>query len=191
MSVNKNWTPKEAQAANDAALHENPERNPNDPTLPLFQWHGLNYLDQLHEQFKQGSKFALMQALRECARCGLVMPEWVATNYIKAHDTILNYRSKDWNEVLCSPIPKGANLNALRKKRALQFGVLNEARDILSRSPERAIDAGLFEEVGNKFHIGKTLAEEYCRSAEKITGFPLRETKLQTVRKKQKNPTKF
>lgn len=183
--VRKEWTAEQAQAANDIFFRKNPDKKRCDPASPFSQWYGLHCLDQFHEQFKRGNKFALMQALRECARCNLVMPEWVAVNYIKAHDTILNYRSKDWNEVFGNPIPKGANLNALRKKRALQLGVLIEATDILSRNPERPIDAGLFEEVGKKFHIGKTLTEEYCRSAEKVSGFTLREIK------NKKNPTKF
>ena len=119
--VNKDWTIEEAQAANEAALRKNPERSYSDPTLPLFQWVALHNLDNLHTQYIQGNKFALMQAIRECARCDFVMPPWVGSAYIKAFDTILNYKSKDWNEVFGSPIAKNANLNALRKKDGLDL----------------------------------------------------------------------
>ena len=139
-----------------------------------------------------------MQAIRECARCDFVMPPWVGSAYIKAFDTILNYKSKDWNEVFGSPIPKNANLNALRKKRRLRFAVLNEVNNILSRNPWQPIDVGLFEEVGKKFCIGKTLAQEYYYSAKKIMGRSnpdidklLLSEMVRVYLTKNKNPTKL
>lgn len=44
----KDWTLEEAQAANAAALLENPERNDSDPTLPIFQWFALHELSLIH-----------------------------------------------------------------------------------------------------------------------------------------------
>lgn len=197
--VNKDWTLEEARAANESALLENPERSYSDPTLPLSRWVALHRLDDLHTQYMQGNKFALMQAIRECTCCDLVMPPWVGSAYIKAFDTVLNYKSKDWNEVFGDPIPKGANLHALRKKRELKFAVHSEAIKILQADSEQAIDAGLFEKVGEKFHIGKTQAEEYCRDVEKVSGFLLKEARAichyyaslnkQLKPKKRKNPT--
>jgi hypothetical protein len=168
--VSISWTVEEALAANEAALIENPSRS-FDPTLPLYQWKALKRLILLREQYEQGEKFALMLAIRECANHDLVMPQWVASNYITAFDTNLNYRSKDWNEVFGNPIPKGLNLDALRKRRVLEYGVLNEVRDILKCDPSQAIDAGLFERVGEKFNIGKTLTEDYYYSAAKKMGY--------------------
>ena len=110
--VNKNWTLKEAMAANEAALVESPERSSADPTLPLFQWAALHELELLRVGYEQGKKFALMLAIRKCANHDLIMPSWVGAGYCAAIDTILNYRSKDWNEVFGSPIPKNAHLNA-------------------------------------------------------------------------------
>ncbi|PSJ18447.1 hypothetical protein [Nitrosomonas supralitoralis] len=199
--VNKNWTIEEAQAANDAVLLESPERSFADPTLPLSQWAALHNLDNLHTQYIQGNKFALMQAIRECARCDLVMPPWVGSAFRKAFDTIANYKSDNWNEVFGDPIPKGAHLNALKKKRNLKYAVHLEAINILQADVEQAIDAGLFERIAEKFHIGKTQAEEYCRDVEKTTGFFLREARAvsqfydrlngQSKPKKRRNPTKL
>ncbi|MDO8335036.1 MAG: hypothetical protein Q7T35_10255 [Nitrosomonas sp.] len=177
----KDWTLEEAKAANAAALLENPERNDSDPTLPIFQWFALHELDNLHARYKQGEKFALMLAIRQCANHDLVMPPWVATAYIKVFDVVLNCNSKDWNEVFGNPIPKGAQLNALRQKRRLKFAVFNEVNDILKRDPSRAIDGILFDEVGEKFGISKTLADEYYYSVKKILPISI----------KNKNPTKL
>lgn len=199
--VNKDWTFKEAQAANQLALLKNPERSYSDPTLPLCQWSALHNLDNLHTKFIEGNKFALMQAIRECARCDIVMPPWVGSAYIKAFDTILNYKSDNWNQVFGNPIPKGSHLNALRKKRELKHTVHLEALNILQADLNQPIDAGLFERVAAKFHIGKTQAEEYCRNVEKSTGLLLKEARSinqfyshlngHLKQKKRKNPTKL
>lgn len=169
--ANIDWTLEEAWAANEAAKAENPERSFADPTLPFPRWVALHNLEQLRARYEQGNKFALMSAIRECANHDLIMPRWVGAGYIAAFDTILNYRSKDWNEVFGSPIQKGANLAALRKKRRLKFAVFNEIVEIRQRDPDRAIDAGLFESVGKQFNIGKTLAEEYYYAAVMQVGF--------------------
>lgn len=166
--VNKDWTLEEALKANEAALQENPERTIADPTLPFSQWVGLNQLGHLEDLYREGEKFALMQAIRECARCDLAMPRWVSKAYIRAFDDILNYKSKDWNEVFGSPLKKGANLNALRNQRMLQFDVYLAVCDILNSSPRQPIDIGLFEKVGERFNIGKTLAQKYYYSAKKV-----------------------
>lgn len=163
--VSINWTFEEAMAAHEAALVENPNREYADPTLPLFQWVALHELERLRGEYEQGNKFSLMLAIRICACNSSVLPSWIVEGYIGAFDEILNYRSKDWNEVFGSPIKKGAQLNALEKKRRLEFAVLNEVKLIRKSNPDQAIDAGLFELVGNKFNIGKTLAAEYYYSA--------------------------
>lgn len=82
---------------------------------------------------------------------------------------MLNCREKSWDVVFGAPFPKGANIRARRKKRTLMFAVLNEVRRIRDSDPERTIDAHLFEEVGAKFNIGKTLADEYYYAALHLT----------------------
>lgn len=135
-------------------------------------------LDDLHIQYKQGNRFALMQAIDRCARGRLVMPKWVIVAYGEAFDAIATHKSKNWNEVLGHPLPKGANLAALRRKQTLQWRVYNEVVDLIHRNPSRAIDASLFEEAGEKFGIKKTLAEKYCRDAEKTDSINLVDVKL-------------
>lgn len=135
-------------------------------------------LDDLHIKYKQGDRFALMQAINHCAKGRLVMPTWVTVAYGEAFNAIATHKSKNWNEVLGDPLPKGANLAALRRKQTLQWRVYNEVVDLIHRNPSRAIDASLFEEAGEKFGIKKTLAEKYCRDAEKTDSINLAYIKL-------------
>lgn len=147
------------------------------PVSPLNQWHALRYLENLHSEYDQGSNLALMKAIRTCAYHGLIMPQWVSANFILVIDRVLAYESKSWDDVLRSPFPKNTNINSLKKKERLKFEVFAEARNILDNNHNQPIDAGLFEKAAEKFGIGKTQAEEYCREVERITGGTLKQYK--------------
>lgn len=176
--VNKDWTFENVQAAHKAALLENPARHPCDPTLPFPQWYALRKLDVLQTSYEQGNTFALMSAINICATYEVIMPSWVALTYMKAFRAVVTYESKDWNEVLGKPFPKDTNLKAKRKKCKLQLNVYHKVNSLRRTDPERAIDAGLFEEAGKTYNIGKTLAEEYYYETKKILLNPPDEIKM-------------
>lgn len=159
------WTEDQAIAADEAARAADPTRPTSDPTLPFSRWAGAQKLAELHRQHDAGDRFALMAALRECARCGMAMPDWVAAGYIKAHDMVLNYRAKSWDEAFGRPIPKGAHLNALRRRRQLRHRVWGEVFRAMRANPGRPIDKGLFEEIAERLGIGATYCEELYRQA--------------------------
>jgi hypothetical protein len=168
LTVNPNWTFEEAIAEHDKEIAANPEKW-NDPTTPLFQWCALQRLEIYRENFQNGNKYSLMLAIRICANHDLILPDWVSKAYITAFDGVQNYRNKSWDEVFGAPNKKGTNLNASRKKRELKLAVLLEVRRIyFSQLPRPAIDILMYEEVGKKFNIGKTLAAEYYYSALKM-----------------------
>jgi hypothetical protein len=165
--TDKNWTWEEAWSANEQALKAEPERSEADPTLPFVQWSAMHELDVLEEKYKK-DKYYLMAAIRKCANHDLPLPAWVANAYISAYDKVFTAREKSWDDVFGNPYPKGAHLNAIRKKRKLKFAVLIEVNDILKMNPDKSIDDSLFEQVGKKFNLGKTLTSEYYYSAKKV-----------------------
>jgi len=171
MVANPNWTFEEAQAEHARVLALDPSRASADPTLPFFQWAALQDLKQLEEMFNRGNGGALMRAICECARCDLPLPDWAANAYLRAYYKVVGCEEKSWDAVFGKPYRKGINLNALKKKRELKFEVFNTIIGVVKRDPGTAIDSQLFEEVGKKFNIGKTLAEEYYREACEILEF--------------------
>lgn len=164
--VNKDWTWEEAQAATEEALKIDPARS-NDPTLPIFQWVALHDLDA-YEKLYDKDKYYLMTAIRVCSNHDLPLPEWASRAYIKAYDTVNCAHAKSWDTVFGNPYPKGAHLNAIRKKRSLSYSVHSEIRNRMLMNPDLKIDDGLFEEVGKKFNIGRTLASEYYYHVKEI-----------------------
>lgn len=164
MTADPDWTFEEALAEHERELALDPSRFA-DPTMPFPQWGAFRDLVEYRKRFEDGDRYALMTAIRICANHDLPLPGWVSKAFIHAYDTVTNARSKSWNEVFGSPYPKGTNLNALKKKRELRFAVHGTIIGIVKTAPDTPIDSHLFEKVGSKFNIGKTLAEEYYREA--------------------------
>jgi hypothetical protein len=169
--VNKNWSFYEAIAENNKALDADPSRTFGDPKLPYWQWHGLRQLDECERRY-QNDSFMLMYAIRICARHALPLPDWVARAYSEAYDKVHKYHARSWDEVFGKPYPKGRHLSASRKLLEKSQGVWAEITKIKEECPNRPIDEFLFEEVGEKFNIGKTKASEYYYAVEQWLADP-------------------
>lgn len=112
-------------------------------------------LKMLESEFKEGNKRALTDAIYECASSRSVMPKWVVFAIQDALTSVSGFQSKSWDDVFGKPHPKGTNLNAQRKKIKFNWAIYESVK--LSHKP---VDASLFEEIGKKFGLGKTLTEE-------------------------------
>lgn len=164
--VDKDWTLEDALAANEADLAKDPKRSFADPTLPLYQWFALQQLEYYESLFRDDSYY-LMTAIRTCANHDLPLPAWVSKAYIQAYDAVNNASEKSWDKVFGRPYKKGLHLKSIRQKRLLKFAVLNEVTATLAMKPSTPIDECLFETIGEKFNIKKTLASEYYYDAKK------------------------
>lgn len=192
IKVKKSWTHDQAWAAQEKFRKSGGASA--DPAGPFNQWVALRSLDEMKITFEGGDSFTLMRAIRLCANRDLVMPDWVQRGYIQAFDKVNNYRAKSWDEVFGKPLPKGANLNALRKKREKSILVLNQIQRRIGRNqildkttqdwksdPLVSIDDELFRDVGIQFGLGVTLTKEYYASEKK-------RLKLLFGKKKQSTP---
>jgi hypothetical protein len=135
--------------------------------MDVFQQADLHTLARLKRQFEAGSGFALLAAIRVCARANMVMPDWVADGYVERYDKILNCHAASWDEVFGKPYP-GKHVSELRKRRVLRPAVWLRIREIRKWEPETAIDERLFERVGGEFSIGKTRCGELYYEFERM-----------------------
>lgn len=133
--------------------------------MPLHQWKAFRKLAACKDAFIKGDELELMRAIHICAKHGLAMPEWVSEAYSTAFDKIANADAKSWGAVFGSPYPKGAHLAAIRKKKLNMGKVWLEVECGLGMVPGTAIDERLFEQIGNKLGLGKTLVAEYYYEA--------------------------
>lgn len=165
MNVDPEWTLEEAMEANRAALAENPDRGTGDPTLPFWQWYAVRENEELRSRFEQGDRVALLDAVHVCAIHRLVMPAWVAENYLDAYRAVITGKAKSWDEVFSRPYPKGVHINRLQKERKNRWRVYSEVSRL--RASGESLDEALLEKVGRRLGLGKTQTSEIYYQAKR------------------------
>ena len=123
------------------------------------------FFEACGEDYKQGNKWALMQVIWVCAQKKIPLPEWATKEYILAYETAQSGKARSWDDLFDRPYPKGTHLNAVYKKHKTLWPLFWYVRKFLEENPNTPIDDCLFETVGQKFNIGKTLASEYYYEA--------------------------
>ncbi len=129
--------------------------------FPIQRWAAAQELRQLHAQLLLGNKAAVVEGLYLCTFNDLPIPRWCAMGYLAAFRKVVHYRAKSWDDVFGRPHKKGVQLEAKQRRREKAPAVYNMIRNIRKENPGTAIDSGLFEAVGKKLGLCKTLAEEY------------------------------
>jgi hypothetical protein len=162
--VEKDWSFAKVMMEHERAI----VRGRSGPTMPLYQWNALHDLDTLKLQFQTGDSFALLQAMRKCANHDLLMPDWVAQNYIDRFDRVLSCKLASWDEAFGKPSPKGVHISDMRQRRNLRFKVYLRIREIRHADKSIAIDDHLFGSVGAEFGIKKTLCNKLYYQAERM-----------------------
>ena len=160
MTVRKDWTLKQAQAAQKRFEAGGGRRF--HPHRPYAQWEALHELDALQNQFASGDRYALATALRICANRALPMPAWVAAAYIKGYDAVNCLSATSWDVLFGPVIPKGKQLESLRRRSENWGAVWHEVQR--RHAAGESIDDELFEDIGQKLGIGATTAKEWYRS---------------------------
>jgi hypothetical protein len=125
-------------------------------------------LDELRQRFEAGDKNALIQAIRRCFDFGVIAPQWVVDAFFRATNTWYQMDAKSLDEALGVAWPKGKSIAAAKKRRRLQFAVLNAVNR--AKSEGRAVDGELFEQIGRRLGLGATLVKDYYRSARSLVG---------------------
>jgi hypothetical protein len=129
-------------------------------------------LEELRLLFEAGDGNALIRAIRFTFNQERPAPEWVAAAFFRATNRWYAMQVKSLDEALGVAWPKGKSIAAAKKRRALRFAVYNEIRQTLSMKPETTIDDELFEEIGGRLGIGKTLVKNFYRSARDLVEQP-------------------
>lgn len=155
------WT-----ASIDEAVDAQEKWPREEPRGPVFQWQAAQNIQQEREQIEAGDGFSILAAIASCVTYGLVAPEWLARAYLRSYRKVLSCESASWDEVFGKPYP-GKKLADLRRRRQLRLAVFNSVSEI-RKSEGTSIDVGLFEQVAQKFNIGKTLCSELYYEAKKM-----------------------
>ena len=129
------------------------------PTSPAAQWNALHQIEAAEKRFMDGDRTAAMHAVYLCSCCDLAIPAWAAKAFIGGYQKILNCRVATWDDAFGSPFPKNFRLHDARLRREntprILVAVMNAVLD-----EGIPIDAGLFEEVGQRLGLGARQVRE-------------------------------
>ncbi|MHC2373375.1 hypothetical protein ACVIQT_008023 [Bradyrhizobium diazoefficiens] len=119
--------------------------------------------------FKRGQRISLFHAINHCARHGLALPGWAAKAFIDGYRKIRDFKAASLDDAFGKPFPKGLHVGraAFRKKHQLDVYV---AIRHLHTKQGRPIDDALFEEVGKRFGIGRTVCKELYADVKRPAG---------------------
>ena len=132
------------------------------PEAPLFQYVAAQTCIALRERIEGGDGKAVLNAVAECAKAGLVMPDWLARAYLKRWRVVVQAKAKSWDDEASfgRPYPKGANINAIRKSRLNGAKIFLGVRKLREQDPGIPLEQAILE-VAAPLGIGRTLAQEY------------------------------
>lgn len=89
------------------------------PEGPLFQWQAVQNISAMRERAEQGDGFAVLDAVSQCIRHGLKVPDWLARMFLRRYDAVLNCRAGSWDDAAAfgRPYPQRTEIALLRLRR--------------------------------------------------------------------------
>ncbi|MBK9685426.1 MAG: hypothetical protein IPO59_19825 [Betaproteobacteria bacterium] len=178
------------------------------PCGPLYQWAAVQELLAKRERIESGDGFTVLQAVAECARCGLVMPDWLATVFLRRYRRVQQLHVDSWDDesAFGRPYPKGAQLPAMRRRRLARARIANVLAEFVQRFPDESLETlfaaagatgkdraeGHLGEYAARLGVGKTEASRlYCEALKMGIGIPHTEIRKRIGWPAKPAPAKF
>ncbi len=127
------------------------------------------FLDALKKLYDQGHKSALFGAIKFCATKKLVMPDWVAKEFVAGMRKIDSFEVGTGTKLLVRRCHAGKQLGAMRKRAEKQLPVWHRIRELHKGGD--SIDGKLFDRVGLEFQISGSTAKSYFYDVESCPEF--------------------
>ncbi|HTE41650.1 MAG TPA: hypothetical protein VK629_12515 [Steroidobacteraceae bacterium] len=100
-----------------------------------------------------GDKEYLMSGIMLCVEAGYALPDWVRQGLEDGHRAIKVGKAKSWDLVFGKAKPVASRNRKWKVANQVKLGVLNAKHD------GRAIDDGLFDEIGESIGVSGSLAK--------------------------------
>ncbi len=124
----------------------------------------LRQLGDFESAHDAGDGLALFDAIVLSHLRGIELPRWAAETLAAGYTRLISGEVASLDDAFGRPFKKGAHLASLRLRRRLMFDVWNATRELIDAGT--AIDDELFEKIGCKFQIGRTLAKDIYYESE-------------------------
>ena len=129
-----------------------------------------NALAELEQRHDKGERGAVLDALDHCFSCRPIkeVPKWARAAFCEAYDEIFAARARSWDDVFGKPYPKGTNLSAVRRRKALEYKTWYCVRTL--HAAGKPLDDVMWSAVAKKLGIGRRRVKKYYYLLEKAGG---------------------
>jgi hypothetical protein len=118
-----------------------------------------DYLEFFREQYLDGKRFALIEAILWCERTKTPIPEWAHAALAECYRKVINFEVDSWDDVLGKALPEGMHKAKAKRLKELAPKVVAYVNQRHFKDG-RPIDDELFGELRAQFGIGRTLGKE-------------------------------
>jgi hypothetical protein len=124
-------------------------------------------VERLRPRIEGGEGGAVLDAIGHCAEHHLVMPAWLADEFLRRHGAVGLGFARDWNDARAfgNAYPKGTNIAGIRARVNDAPAAYRMAAELLAADPARPIDVGLYEAIGERIGVKRTRAAELLAQA--------------------------
>ncbi len=122
-------------------------------------------LEDYRRRFEAGNGAALLSAIAFCGQQHIPMPRWLVETFYSRWSSWNRFQSRTLDEAFGVESPKGWRFGAQRRYSHLEPFV--HCYILEEKKKGRAVDESLFEDVGQRFNIAKTLVSEYYYRSQK------------------------
>ena len=126
----------------------------------------------LRTAIEEGNGGKVLDAVAFCAEAGLVLPHWLAAQFLQRYDAVNQGETRDWSDkkAFGKAYKKGTNIAGVRAFHRHASNAYFAAVELLGADLEQAVDVSLYEAVGKRLEIGQTRAYELIEQFLQLTG---------------------
>jgi hypothetical protein len=139
---------------------------------PLFQHVAAQTVLAMRVRVEAGDGGAVLAAVAQCALEDLVMPEWLAREYLRRWRLVTFAHVASWDEAFDRPWPKGKKSSHLARERhrwLARFKVFNLVTTFVKMHPNLPLDPE-WERIAREAGVSTTLAQDLYYKQPPVTG---------------------
>jgi hypothetical protein len=129
---------------------------------PIFQQVAAQTVLAMRESIDAGDGGAVLAAVGECAREDLVMPGWLAEEYLRRWRLVTHAYVPSWDDAFGLPWPKGIKRSHLARKRhryVARLAVFNAVTDFVRSNPAAPLDPE-WDRIAREAGVSKSVAQD-------------------------------
>lgn len=153
------WTATREDAVR-AALQGVPE----DAGNLVARWAAAQNLRELEGRAASLNGGEVLDLVADCAAHGLVIPSWLAAEFLERHGLVRGFHAKSWDDAFGKPFPKSARLTSVRKRQERMRRLSKLVMGFVLSSPQAKLDP-MWDEWGKLLGVSSKEAQKIHKDA--------------------------